>query len=309
MTTRERPVPEAVSTKVKPIVVGVDGSAHNQSAVAWAVAEAERSRRSLIVVSASTEYIRPIPAFSAGFDAGSYEGFARTTVRKLTDRLHAEHPDMAVTSVVKPEDPSGLILDAADGAWLVVVGKRGLGAFARIIVGSTSIAVAGRANCPIVIVPDSWDQASSATKPVLVGIDIDEHDDATVAFAFKRAHELQVPVLALYVWQTHPAVVVTDEDRRVWGGAAETKLREILSPWMAEFPDVSVRFEQRQDQPAFGILERGDDAQLVVLGRHTASRRVAGFAFGSVTRAVLHYSKAPVAVVPETSAARKPRGG
>ena len=303
MTNREPSSLEINALKTKPIVLGVDGSAHNESAVAWAVDEADRSGRELVVVSASNEYIRPIPMFSAGFDAGSYEGFAHTTVRKLADRVQAEHPDVKVTTQVKSDDPSGLILEAADGASLVVVGKRGLGAFARIIVGSTSIAVAGRASCPTVVVPDSWDQATAASKPVLVGIDVNEHDDATLAFAFERAHELQVPLVALYVWQTHPAVVVTDEDRRVWGRAAETKLHEIVSPWMAKLPDVSVQVEQRHDQPAFGILERGDRAQLVVLGRHTASRRTAGFAFGSVTRAVLHYSTAPVAVVPEGSAA------
>ena len=121
---------------------------------------------------------------------------------------------MTVTTLVEPDDPSGLILEAADNASLVVVGKRGLGAFARIIVGSTSIGVAGRASCPTVIVPDSWDQARAATKPVLVGIDVTKHDDATLAFAFERAHELHVPLVALYVWQTHPAVVVSAEDRR-----------------------------------------------------------------------------------------------
>ena len=67
------------------------------------------------------------------------------------------------------------------------------------------------------------------------------------------------------------------------------------------------RFEQRHDQPAFGILEQGLRAQLVVLGRHTASHRMAGFAFGSVTRAVLHYSTAPVAVVPESPSQRRTR--
>jgi len=303
MTTHATARAESSVARTKPIVVGVDGSAHNLSAIEWAVAEAERSGRDLIVVSASNEYIRPIPMFSAGFDAGSYEGFAHTVVNELAERLHLEHPDVNVTTVVKPEDPSGLLAESADDASLVVVGKRGLGAFARIIVGSTSIGVAGRASCPTVIVPDSWDQASAAALPVLLGIDVAKHDDSTVAFAFERSHELQVPLLALYVWQTHPAVVVTAEDRRVWGEAAEGGLREILGPWQAKFPDVVVQIEQHHDQPAFGLLEQSLSAQLVVLGRHTASHRTGGFHFGSVTRAVLHYSTTPVAVVPESSAA------
>jgi nucleotide-binding universal stress UspA family protein len=45
------------------------------------------------------------------------------------------------------------------------------------------------------------------------------------------------------------------------------------------------------------VLDAAEQAQLVVLGRHTDGR-LGGFAFGSVTRAVLHYAECPVMVAP-----------
>ncbi len=45
------------------------------------------------------------------------------------------------------------------------------------------------------------------------------------------------------------------------------------------------------------VLDAAEQAQLVVLGRHKDSR-FSGFGFGSVTRAVLHYTTCPVLVVP-----------
>jgi nucleotide-binding universal stress UspA family protein len=67
--------------------------------------------------------------------------------------------------------PVEVILAAAADARLVVMGKRGLGVFARVIVGSTSIAVAGRAKAPVVIVPEDWTREDHRDGPVVLGID------------------------------------------------------------------------------------------------------------------------------------------
>jgi nucleotide-binding universal stress UspA family protein len=285
----------------KSIVTGVDGSVHNKSAIAWAVAEAVRSGRSLTLVTASDEYVRQIPMFTTNIDAGVYEGHAAHTLRNLEAHLEVEHPALTIETLAKNADPTGLLVDLSDHAALVVVGKRGVGAFERVVVGSTSIGVAGRAACPTVVVPDAWDQSLATRQPVLLAIDIEKKsgDHPAVAFAFERAHALGVPVLALFAWQTHPAVVLTSEDRKTWGEAAANGLEKAIAPLRERFPDVRVELIQCQDQAAFAILEKSVHAQLVVLGRHTRSHRSAGFAFGSAVRAVLHYTSTPVAVVPE----------
>ena len=52
-----------------------------------------------------------------------------------------------------PGGPATALLDAAEGADLVVVGRRGLGGFGRLLLGSASEHVARHAACPVVVVP------------------------------------------------------------------------------------------------------------------------------------------------------------
>lgn len=300
MTIQEQAKGKALAAERRPIVVGVDGSAHNKSAIAWAVAEAERSGRTLELASASDEYVRQVPMFTTNVRPTDYEGHASRTLRNLEAHIEVEHRDVTVETLVKSTDPAGLLIELADNAAMVVLGKRGLGAFERVVVGSTSIGVAGRAACPTVIVPDGWEQRLAAERPLLLAINIEKHTDhAAVRFAFERAHALGVPLLAMFAWQTHPAVVVTPDDRKAWGKAAIDGLEKAIAPMRTKFPDVDVDVFQCHDQAAFAILEKGVHAQLVVLGRHTGSHRAGGFTFGSVVRATLHYTTTPVAVVPE----------
>jgi nucleotide-binding universal stress UspA family protein len=61
-----------------------------------------------------------------------------------------EHPEV----VLKPVNdlPARALLAAAEGAWLVVVGSRGLGGFKGLLLGSVSSHVAHHAPCPVLIV-------------------------------------------------------------------------------------------------------------------------------------------------------------
>lgn len=301
MTIQEQAAKGAVShADHEPIVVGVDGSAHNKSAIAWAVAEADRSGKTLELVTASDEYVRQVPMFSSSIEPATYEGHAARMLKNLEAHLEVEHPHITVETLVKTADPTSVLVDLADKSALTIVGKRGLGAFDRVVVGSTSIGVAGRAACPTVVVPDAWDQVLASKLPVLLAINVEKHTDhAAIPFAFERAHALGVPLVAMFAWQTHPAVVVTAEDRKTWGGEAIDALQKAVAPSREKFPDVEVELFQCHDQAAFAILDKGARAQLVVLGRHTGSHRATGFAFGSAVRAVLHYTTTPVAVVPE----------
>jgi nucleotide-binding universal stress UspA family protein len=61
-----------------------------------------------------------------------------------------------------------------------------------------------------------------------------------------------------------------------------------------------VHSSQVEGHPAEVLLDAAARAQLLVLGRTSSERRLTGLPIGSVTRAVLHYSDIPVAVVPST---------
>lgn len=301
MTTAPAKAAEDKASTNRPIVVGVDGSPKNRSAIDWAVSEAERTDRELLVVTAApSKYARPVPFFAAHYDVSSYDNYAADAVKKLETDLRRTRPNLRVRGVVKPRDAVGLLLDAGVGAELIVVGKRGLGTFARVMIGSTSIAVAGRSQAPTVVVPERWNlRQHPGRRPIVVGLDLDDRDEHSLAYAFRRASELQVRLIVVYAWETHPDFLLGETDRLRWEEDALRAMHLALRPWEEKYPDVDIEVMQRNDNPALCLLEKAAPSQLLVLGRHTAPDRIGGFAFGSTGRAVLHYSTTPVAIVPE----------
>lgn len=280
-----------------PIVVAVDGSERNRSAVAWAAHEAAAHGCRLTLVNAVQDYLVPTPHFSVR----SQDEEALDMLADLRHEVCDIVAEESVTTEVVAGDPVDVLLDRAAGARLVVVGKRGLGGFARVIVGSTSIALAGRSPVPVAIVPDGWDPRAREGRPVVLGVDPSKPDHRPIHLAFRRAKRLGVPLVAVHGWET-PAMY--SWDAATVAAAVNEREQEaadrydaLLATWTERYPDVVVRPMRVHKHPAAAILEAAEEAQLVVLGRHPAGM-FGGFAFGSVARAVLHYAETPVLVVP-----------
>lgn len=131
---------------MKHIAVGVDDSPGGRAALDWAVAEARQWAATLEVVVAWSYLVQPVPEFQPDFDqAAAYD---------LVDHLLAEHDLEGVEvrrNVVNDLAPRALI-DSSRRADLVVVGARGLGGFAGLMLGSVSQQVVSHAACPVVVV-------------------------------------------------------------------------------------------------------------------------------------------------------------
>ena len=138
------------------IVVGVDGSDGGAAALEFAAAEAALRETRLRIVSA---WEIPVAAYGAGgvppLDPAALEAFrlraeqvadeAVTTVKRLQPSVEVE----ALTVTGQPAD--ALLANAAD-ADLIVVGRRGLGGFKSLLLGSVSQQVVHHASCPVVVV-------------------------------------------------------------------------------------------------------------------------------------------------------------
>lgn len=281
----------------KPIVVAVDGSERNRSAVAWATAEAAADGCEVTLVTAIDDHLMPAPHFSIR----SQEQAVLDMLNDVRNEVRHVVAERRVTASAVAGSAVEVILDRARDSRMLVVGKRGLGGFARVIVGSTSIAVAGRSKVPVAVVPDAWKQHDHDDAPVVVGVDPYRPDQAPIRLAFQRARRLGAPLVAVHGWETpatytwDPAAITGAAAR--WEQEAHAEFDKVLDVWRALFPDVEVEAVHAHGHPAMAVLEAAEHAQLVVLGRHTDGR-LGGFAFGSVTRAVLHYSECPVMVVP-----------
>lgn len=266
------------------IVVGYDGSPEAQEALEWAADEARRERRPLRIV---------------------HVGLGQGGARALTEgeeRARSAAPDVEITSSLELRDSvPGTLVDVSSDGRMLVVGARGLGGFAGLLLGSVSTAVAAHARCPVVVVRHRPNSSSvPLARPVVVGVDGSRTSISAVDLAFDLASRREAPLLAVHAWEMPallgPTPAWTPEeiaDRLV---AEKALLAESLAGHSDRYPDVEVRSTVRLGGAAEVVLAASGDAQLVVLG----SRGRGGFTgllLGSVSHAVVHHATCPVAIV------------
>ncbi|MDF5754277.1 universal stress protein [Spongiactinospora sp. TRM90649] len=129
------------------VVVGVDGSAHSDRVLSSAFAEAELRGAELRAVHAWNWPWEGDPRFAG--DEPEYEPLS------LTDILashRARHPSVNVTEESVHDHPIRALRQAATGADLLVVGSRGHGTFAGLLIGSVSQALLHESPCPLMVI-------------------------------------------------------------------------------------------------------------------------------------------------------------
>lgn len=285
----------------RPVVVAVDGSDRNRDAVSWAAGEAATLGCSVELVTALQEHVVAAPR-----SLRRRSSDAQDMLADVRSRVEHVVTDQEVRTLALTGAPVEVLLERARSARMVVLGKRGLGGFARVLVGSTSIAVAGRSPVPVVVIPDGWHPADHSDRPIVLGVDPEKADHRPIHVAFSRAQRLGVTLVAVHGWEL-PAAYSWDADTLAGDTAgmersSHRRFDEVLESWRSRFPDVAVRTMHAHQHPAAAVLEAAEVAQLIVLGRH-AEGIFGGFAFGSVARAVMHYAECPVLVVPAEPAA------
>lgn len=135
------------------IVVGVDGSQHARNALAWALEEGKLRGAGVRAIA-----VLPMPQ-SLGWEMGMPDPYPESEVAAIGQQVRdqAGELDVDVDGVdldvdVRIGQPAQEIVTAAQRADLVVVGRRGMNAFAKAIVGSVSSHVISNAPCPVVVV-------------------------------------------------------------------------------------------------------------------------------------------------------------
>jgi nucleotide-binding universal stress UspA family protein len=140
--------------KWKNIVVGVDGSPGSRKALTWAAAEAADHGADLVVLNVWEHTLMP-PAGSVSVSERYVPEPSQTTTEELvqviTEEL-GENPPVRVQAQVKQGRPAKVLIDESTDADLLVVGTRGHGGFAGLVLGSVSQHVAAYAQCPVTVV-------------------------------------------------------------------------------------------------------------------------------------------------------------
>ena len=139
------------------IVVGVDGSASSRRALGWATRQAKLTGALLDVVMAWE--VPPTYRFDASSPHDLRLG-AETILQEVVADVVGDAPGVDVRPSVVEGHPVPVLLNAAQGSSLLVVGSRGHGAFTGMLLGSVSHHCVTHATCPVTVVRDDRQQES-----------------------------------------------------------------------------------------------------------------------------------------------------
>jgi nucleotide-binding universal stress UspA family protein len=135
------------------IVVGIDGSPTSAAVAEWAAHQAELTGADLEALMTwewPTTYGWSLPVPS-GYDPADD---SETLLEQVLEPVREAHPSISIQSSVIEGHPAPLLVKASQGADLLVVGSRGHGGFAGMLLGSVSEHCVTNAHCPVLVLRD-----------------------------------------------------------------------------------------------------------------------------------------------------------
>ncbi|MEV6104857.1 universal stress protein [Streptomyces sp. NPDC051940] len=287
------------------VLVGYDGSGPALRALDRAVDEAVRRGTALEILCGAPWAPPPTPGTGlAPAEQEQFHRIARLALDDAAERAARHAPELRIVPTLTDEPAAAALLHAARTAGLVVVGTRGHGGFAGLLLGSVSLRVAAHSAAPVMVVRGDAELDEKPRGALLVGVKSDA-DAPAVRFALQEAARRDARVRALHAW-LHPAPpggMPTVDAERMWlqaeqrREAEETVARDAVAALRAEFPDIDVAADHELAPPAAAVLEATAAVDLVILAARRDKRRY-GLQLGPVTHAVLHHARCPVVLVP-----------
>jgi len=140
------------------IVVGVDGSDHSRRALIWSMRQAAQQQVPLTVLAVRPDPVRPVTGVYWGVHAYPEDTHnpevAQKAIQEIVEHATNDIAETApqVTVNVVTGDPAEELVKASRDADMVVVGSRGSGGFASLLMGSVSSKVTHHAACPVVVI-------------------------------------------------------------------------------------------------------------------------------------------------------------
>ncbi|WP_081237519.1 universal stress protein [Streptomyces viridosporus] len=291
----------------QPVVAAVDGSDDSLRALEWALDAARRRGTPLRAVHVRQYVPWAQPEVLA---AGPPDPDDDPVLDQVRARLEGHTGPPAVEYATLVGAPGAVLPELGATARLLVLGSRGRGGFASLLLGSNSLAAARDAECPVVVVPRpgrgaDGEPPAGSDRLVVTGLNADSPDEATLAFAFAEAalRGARLRIVAAYPWPLQtwmlPGEVPPPE---IDQDAVEHETRVLadgfLAPHRERHPEVTAETQVLPGDAAGHLVAASREAELVVVGRHRRRLLAPARMMGSVTQAVLLHAESPVAVIP-----------
>jgi nucleotide-binding universal stress UspA family protein len=274
---------EPVQGARRRILVGVDGSEDGLRAVRYALREALVSDSDVWIVNVVDESVMVSGLWDIVIPVEELEQVGRRLVQDALAVVAEEgFPSDRVTSEVLPGLPAEVLAGLSRHAELLVVGRRSLTGIERMFVGSTSVAVAGRAECPVVVISASSTPGRTGGHGV-VAVAVNTFPVHTAALAW-GAREAAQRKARLKVVHVVPADAGTPSSAFSAAGAT---LDGAVQPLRDQYPDTSVDVEVLAGSPIDELVALSRTVDLLILGVHPERLRGLG-------RGLLAHSCCPV---------------
>ncbi len=136
------------------IVVGIDGSDESKEAFRWALEEARLRKATLKAVHAWRDPYLLAPGYGLpqDFEPAALQIQAEEFLSAAVAEIAGKSSDVTIEELAAEGPAASVLTEAAEGADLLVVGSRGHGGFAGLLLGSVSQQCAHHAPCPVVII-------------------------------------------------------------------------------------------------------------------------------------------------------------
>ncbi|GIF23364.1 nucleotide-binding universal stress UspA family protein [Actinoplanes tereljensis] len=272
--------------KSRAVVVGTTGNAVSTAVVDWAADEARYRRLPLRIVHILEWDSGQAPESGSGSYVERVWSAAAAATNATAARARDIAPGLEITADTLAGHPAGRLLELARDAELVVLGHRGSGGFAGLLLGSVSLRVAAHAPCPVAVVRG----LPNRDGPISAGVDGSPATAQVLetAFAAAAARAARLVVVRAFApaMQPWPAELKQAEAAR---------LEEQLKSERQRFPGVPVEIQLTHRSITSVLVSASVDAQLVIVGsRGRGALRAA--LLGSTGRHVLQHAQCPVLV-------------
>ena len=315
-----------MTTSHSSLIVGHDGSAGAAHALAFAADLAQSVSAPLHVVRSWGIDPDPSVAMLLLDESRTHDEIASTIRNDLVSDCRAvadAHPDLQITYDALPGPAASVLCAASSDERMLVIGARGHGGLAGLLLGSVSDRCLHLSTQPVMIVPTLDGRASKtragSTEPtdfeeaeaipvlapgtILVAYDGSLHSELALGEALRLAEETSAPVAVARAWTFDTVPTAT-----VWKDGAVSSLPEIskeveaalvdrVSSQTRLHPTVTIECHAILGQASDVLVQLSETASILVVG----SRGLGGFGgllLGSVSQHCAHRALCPVLVVP-----------
>ena len=278
------------------VVVAIDDEDPDLLLLGWAAAEAA-FRGTRLVICHVCEWRpgdQPPRPMDEGRDPDLRLGPERVVAAAL-DAVRAAFPDLPVSGAIGTGNPVRGLLTLSEEAAMIVVGARGIGGFAGLLMGSVSGQVAEHASCAVAVIKP----VDGTATDVVVGIDGSAQSAEALELGLAEARRTGGTLIALHAYR-YPPVAAAYAPNPGYGDAgirelAEQTLADALDDVEDHNPDVKIERRVDHGPAARVLLAAAEGAAVLVVG----ARGLGGFTgliAGSVSQQVLRHAHCPVLV-------------